>query len=117
MRRWPLRQHIWVDASNSGLNYADLPGAVLDGELWRVPVYAWEIVKSDRDMVEGQWRVTDTLRVYAPPGTLANNQRIGPDRELGWTVQGNPTDYNHGPGWQPGLVIHSASRVAFNTNP
>lgn len=116
MRRWPLRQVIWVDATNASINYAEVPGAVLDGGLWRVPVYAWELVKSDREFIDGHWQVTDTLHVYAPPGTLVDNQRIGTDRELGWIVQGNPIDYNHGPGWQPGLVIHAASRVAFNTN-
>ena len=114
MKRWPLKQRVIVDATLGGVDYSNVPGSELLGSnLWSVPVYAWEVVKSDRMFNEGQAAVADLFRVYAPPGLFAHGQRIGDTEELGWTVEGNPVDHNHGPGWSPGLVVYEATRVIY----
>lgn len=104
-----------MNADTGGIDYNNMPGAELLGtSLWSVPVYAWELVKSDRAVWDGLVAVVDLFRVYAPPGWFAHGQRIGDTEQLGWTVEGNPIDHNHGPGWRPGLVIYEATRVIFD---
>lgn len=115
MQRWPLKQRVVVDAATGGVDYNGMDGTELLGtNLWSVPVYAWELVKSDRAVSDGLVSVVDLFRVYAPPGRFAHGQQIGDTEQLGWTVEGNPIDHNHGPGWAPGLVIYEATRVIFD---
>lgn len=114
MSRWPLRHRVIVDASSGtdGLDYATMPGLeLLPSGLWSVPVYAWELAKSDRLVIDGWTAVVDLLRIYAPPGRFADGQKIGDTEQLGWTVEGSAIDHNHGPGWRPGLVIYEATRT------
>ena len=115
MRRWPLKHRVIVDASTGGVDYNNLDGTeLLSANLWSVPVYAWELVKSDRRVWDGLVAVVDLFRIYAPPGRFVHGQRIGDTETLGWIVEGNPVDHNHGPGWRPGLVIYEATRVIFD---
>ena len=112
MRRWPLRHRVIVDASTGGVDYNNMTGAELLGSnLWSVPVYAWELTKSDRLLADGLTAVVDLFRIYAPPGRFVHGQRIGDTEEVRWRVEGSAVDHNHGPGWQPGLVVYEATRV------
>lgn len=114
MRRLPLRQRMLVNADTGGIEYAGIAGVeLLESNLWSVPVYAWELQKSDRQVVDGMSYVVDVLRIYAPPGRFAHGQNIGDTEQLGWTVEGNPVDHNHGPGWRPGLVVYEATRTIY----
>lgn len=114
MRRWRLRYRVVVDASTGGIDYNNMPGAeLLALGLWSVPVYAWELVKSDRLIIDGFTAVVDIFRIYAPPGRFVHGQEIGDTEELGWTVEGSALDHNHGPGWKPGLVVYEATRTIF----
>jgi len=114
LRHWPLKQRVVVDAATGGIDYNNMPGAELLGSnLWSVPVYAWELVKSDRLLTDGLTAVVDLFRVYAPPGRFAHGQPIGDTETLGWRVEGNAVDHNHGPGWKPGLVVYEATRVIY----
>lgn len=112
--KWPLKQRVLVDASKGGIDYRNIPGAELTGSnLWSVPVYAWELTKSDRVIIDGWIAVVDLFRIYAPPGRFTDGQSVGDTETLGWTVEGNAVDHNHGPGWKPGLVIYEATRTIF----
>lgn len=112
MRHWPLRRRVIVNADTGGIDYNNMDGAeLLESSLWSVPVYAWELTKSDRLLADGFNAVVDLFRIYAPPGRFAHGQRIGDTEEVRWRVEGSPVDHNHGPGWQPGLVIYEATRI------
>ena len=114
MQRWPLRQRVIVNADTGGVDYNNIDGTELLGtNLWSVPVYAWELAKSDRMVADGLTAVVDLFRIYAPPGRFAHGQRIGDTEQLGWMVEGNAVDHNHGPGWAPGLVIYEAIRAIY----
>lgn len=114
MKRWPLRHRVIVNADTGGIDYNTMPGTELLGtNLWSVPVYAWELTKSDRMVADGLTAVVDLFRIYAPPGRFAHGQRIGDTETLGWVVEGNAVDHNHGPGWQPGLVVYEAIRAVY----
>lgn len=116
MRRWPLRHRVIVNADTGGIDYSNTPGAeLLESGLWSVPVYAWELAKSEKQLIEGSYVVSDHFRIYAPPGRFANAQHVGNTEQLGWIVQGSPIDHNNGPGWKPGLVIYVATRTVWTT--
>ena len=114
MRRWRLRHRVIVNADTGGIDYNNMDGAELVAlGLWSVPVYAWELSKSDRLIIDGWTAVVDVFRIYAPPGRFVHGQKIGDTEALGWTVEGSALDHNNGPGWKPGLVIYEATRTIF----
>ena len=114
MRRWPLRHRVIVDAAIGGIDYKEIPGTeLLSPGLWSVPVYGWELTKSERYVGASLTAIVDLFNIYAPPGRFADNQQIGDTEELGWTVEGNAIDHTNGPGWSPGLVIYQAVRRIY----
>ena len=117
MRRWPLRQRVIVDASTGGIDYKNMPGTeLLPSGLWSVPVYAWELTKSDRLLTDTGTAVVDLFRIYAPPARFAHGQQIGITEQLSWRVEASAVDHNHGPGWKPGLVVYEAISIINTLN-
>lgn len=111
LKVWPLKFHIYVDASWGGVDYSTIPGAEpVDGVGWSVPVFAYELTKSRRDFTDGHLTLIDTFLIYAPPGRFSDNQEVGESPALGWIIQGHAEDNNNNPYWSPGLVTWIATR-------
>lgn len=112
MRRWPLKVFIFARSDGTMVDYSKVPGATLvNGDVWRVPVFAWEVTKSRRDLVDGFVSLVDTLRIYSPPHYFYPGQRIGDTEAVHWTVDGEAEDNNNNPYWSPGLVVWYARDV------
>ena len=109
-----LKHTIYVSASSSqAIDYSTIKGArTIPGKGVAVPVFAYEVVKSEQRRSEGHLRLFETLRIYAPPGYFHAGQAVGFNVDaLEWTVQGNAEDSNAGPWWNSGLAIYYAEIV------
>lgn len=81
------------------------------GEFHPVKVAGWAITKVEESTGESVLRTVDQLDVYAPaPFDPGASIRL-PDGGV-WQVQGNAEDYQHGPWWNPGLVVVHARKAA-----
>ena len=110
MKRWPLRFHVYADSSESLIDYSKIAGAEqAEGTTWRVPVFAWEVTKSRRDLVDNAVTLVDTFRIYSPPGYFYSGQQVGDTPAMRWYVAGDAEDNNNNPYWQPGLVVWYAT--------
>ena len=110
MKRWPLRVHVYADAAAGLTDYTKIPGAAqASGTTWRVPVFAWEVTKSRRDLVDNAVTLVDTFRIYSPPGYFHSGQQVGDTPDKRWMISGDAEDNNNNPYWQPGLVVWYAT--------
>lgn len=75
-------------------------------------VAMWALTNSLEETEDSVLRTVDRLQVHFRLGEApdpAARIRL-PDGTV-WQVEGNPSDYNHGPWWAPGLVCVYAKKV------
>lgn len=110
---WPLKFWVYADAAQAKIDYSSVPGTVRAPEhnAVRVPVFAYEVVRSTRDYRDKHEVLEDTLRIYAPAGRFTPGQRVGTNlKHFDWYIDGWPEDSNANPWYSPGLVTYIAER-------
>lgn len=81
-------------------------------ETWADPVsvdvYGWAQPTSSEPKIAGRDQVIVDLEVYAPASFRPGPYDLLAVDGAGYTVEGEPEDYNHGPfGFTPGVVINA----------
>lgn len=108
-----LKHTVYVTNNDAVIDYTKIDGArTIPGKGIAVPVFAYEVVKSEQRRSEGHLRLFETLRIYAPPGYFYPGQPVGFSADkIEWRVQGNAEDSNASPWWSSGLAIYYAEIV------